>query len=112
MNPFMTANKMTGKQDLALSAVVTTVQAPTLYLKRLAAKVSELGGTTYVIGDLKTPDDFSLNNARFFSLKRQQAMSFRLSKLLPINRYARKNIGYLTAFVSGSEIIYETDDEC
>jgi hypothetical protein len=35
----------------------------------------------------------------------------RLPKLLPVNHYTRKNIGYLVAISRAAECIYETDDD-
>lgn len=64
-----------------------------------------------LIGDSKSPASFDLPNCDFYSVARQQALPFSLSKLLPLKHYARKNLGYLVAISSGAEIIIETDDD-
>jgi hypothetical protein len=46
-----------------------------------------------------------------YSIKSQNKLDFKLAKFLPLNHYARKNLGYLIAIKSGAEIIIETDDD-
>lgn len=64
-----------------------------------------------LIGDSKSPTDFNLDGCDFYSLERQQNLSFALASLLPIKHYSRKNIGYLIAKSKGAEIVIETDDD-
>lgn len=64
-----------------------------------------------VVGDLKTPETFSLAGCDYYSKERQDSLAFELVKNLPVNHYSRKNIGYLTAMSKGAEIIIETDDD-
>jgi len=64
-----------------------------------------------VIGDIKSPKSFSLNRCDYYSIERQQTLSFELSENLPFNHYARKNLGYLIAMSRGAEKIIETDDD-
>jgi len=45
------------------------------------------------------------------SLETQQALPFRLARLLPTGHYARKNLGYLLAMKERAPCIYETDDD-
>lgn len=64
-----------------------------------------------VIGDLKTPSDFQMNNCTFISLNDQQNSEFEVTSLIPENSYSRKMIGYLFAMKIGAERIFETDDD-
>jgi hypothetical protein len=64
-----------------------------------------------VVGDKKSPSDFKLNRCDFYGIERQRDLPFALAKSLPIQKYSRKNIGYLVAIAQGAEIIIETDDD-
>ena len=60
---------------------------------------------------LKTPDIYKHLNCIYLDLENRKYFISRLSKLIPLNHYARKNLGYLYAIKKGFEIIYETDDD-
>lgn len=66
-----------------------------------------------VIGDTTTPlwDLAETKHARFLSLEDQRKRYPDLSNRLPIRHYSRKNIGYLEAFFSDSDILFDTDDD-
>jgi len=64
-----------------------------------------------VIGDTKSPHDFSLSGCQFLSIEKQRKLPFGLATLAPERHYARKNIGYLVAMERGAELIIETDDD-
>jgi hypothetical protein len=64
-----------------------------------------------LIGDKKSPKEFSLTGCDFYSIERQQALNFELAGVLPLNNYARKNLGYLIAMSRGAKMIIETDDD-
>jgi hypothetical protein len=64
-----------------------------------------------IVGDQKSPPNFSIKGAQYLSIKQQEEMGFGLAKLLPKNHYSRKNIGYLEAIAKGAEVIVETDDD-
>ena len=64
-----------------------------------------------VVGDKKTPSDWSHNNVDFISIKAQESLNFELAKILPFNHYCRKMLGYLKAIKNGAECIIETDDD-
>ncbi len=92
------------------AVVITTIQSPT----KAVIDIANLLGKTFsivIIGDKKSPADFSVENASFYSVENQKHLNFSLSKLLPYNHYARKNIGYLIAVKNGAELILETDDD-
>ncbi len=64
-----------------------------------------------VIGDKKSPNSFKLKRCEFYSIEEQNRLKFSLTKALPYNHYARKNIGYLIAISKGADVIIETDDD-
>jgi len=64
-----------------------------------------------VIGDTKSPQDFSIEGCDFWGIEQQNNSPFELAKLLPANHYCRKNIGYLIAIKNGAQHIIETDDD-
>ena len=71
----------------------------------------ELGFNFYVIGDTKTPADYSLPRARYTNVEAQLRSGLSYARLCPTRHYARKNIGYLMAMRDGAELITETDDD-
>ncbi|MDR1897757.1 MAG: DUF288 domain-containing protein, partial [Prevotellaceae bacterium] len=80
-------------------------------LKKIATDISNRNISFIIVGDAKSPADFSLAGCDFYSIERQQMLEFSLVKQLPKNHYARKNIGYLIAMKSGANTIIETDDD-
>ncbi|WP_109313748.1 hypothetical protein [Ruegeria sp. AU67] len=64
-----------------------------------------------VVGDRKTPDNWSCDGAEYLSVERQLSLGFRLSDALPFDHYCRKMIGYLLAARNGAEMIVDTDDD-
>jgi hypothetical protein len=67
-----------------------------------------------LIGDKKTPIEKSSlvsRNVSFFDLETQINSQFISARILPVNHYARKNIGYLYAAELGASWISETDDD-
>lgn len=94
-----------------LYSVVTTIQPPTISIQGLCRSLRRVKGQLLVIGDRKGPQEYGIDGAELFTLDRQLALPLRLAKLLPVNHYARKNIGYLVAISRGAACIYETDDD-
>lgn len=92
------------------AVVITSIQAPTKAVLKIA---KQLGKTfdIIVIGDKKSPPDFSVKNVNFYSIEKQSNIGSKLAKILPYNHYARKNIGYIIAMRNGAELILETDDD-
>ena len=93
------------------SVVVTSISAPNPVLRELASQCKARGLTFYVIGDVPSPADFSLEGCEFYSLERQRSTGLKLAGLLPTRHYARKNIGYLLAMRAKSGLLLETDDD-
>ena len=89
--------------------VVTTVHGLTDDLRRWQEMAE--GWHIVVVGDTKTPPMPSSPMLTYLNLEGQEAMATPFVDLMPLNHYARKNIGYLWAIQQGACIIYETDDD-
>ena len=92
--------------------VITTIaSSKNFILKKYAKDAIKKNINFIIIGDKKSPSKFSLKGANYFSLQKQRSLNFNLSKLLPVNSYSRKNLGYLIAMKNNPELIIETDDD-
>jgi len=91
-----------------LPIVITSIFKPT---KAIRAFSKRKGSKLIVVADAKTPKDWQAKNAEFISVKDQNRLNLHLEELLPLNNYARKNLGYLYAMRNDSQIIAETDDD-
>lgn len=80
-------------------------------MQELADGCIRRGMPFFVIGDAKSPPEYSLPGAEFYSLRRQRETDFGFAKLCPELHYARKNVGYLLAIRAGAKVIVETDDD-
>jgi hypothetical protein len=80
-------------------------------LNQFAAAATRENVSFILVGDTKSPREFELQGCDFYSIQRQQELSFQLSKILPTKHYARKNIGYLVAIKNGAKVIIESDDD-
>ncbi|MBI2009546.1 MAG: DUF288 domain-containing protein [Candidatus Chisholmbacteria bacterium] len=88
--------------------VVTSIHSPRKEIKALA-KIPDwkLVG----VGDANTPRDWFLPQVDYLSVKRQSRLFPEFSHMVPLNTYARKNLGFLYAMKNGAMIIAETDDD-
>ena len=92
--------------------IITTIASSKNFILKKYAKIALKNNIEFIIiGDKKSPLNFSLKGAKYFSLKEQKSLKFNLSKILHINHYSRKNLGYLIAMQNNPEIIIETDDD-
>lgn len=90
------------------SVVITTIFEPSKAVEIIAERDDlEL----IVVGDNKTPKDWSWPSVEYISVESQSNLGFDLSEKLPFNHYCRKMIGYLVAAKNGAEIIVDTDDD-
>lgn len=80
-------------------------------MKRLVRALVEQGTSLVVVGDGKGPNEFPLAGTKLLSLDEQLRTPYRISQILPVGHYARKNVGYLHAMQQGTDCIYETDDD-
>jgi hypothetical protein len=88
--------------------VITSINAPTIAVREFA---KWRGWTTIVVGDRKSPADWSCPGVVYLSLEDQCDLFPDFSSFLPENTYLRKMIGYLYAFKNGAEAIFESDDD-
>jgi len=88
--------------------VVTTINPPTAGVQKLGKLFP---GALIVVGDNKTPSNWSCDDAWFLPIKGQYKSGFEFVDHAPQNHYARKNIGYLQAMRLGASVIYDTDDD-
>jgi len=94
-----------------LIAVVTTIQAPTPAMGRLATALADHNGQFLIAADRKGPSAYPLAGAQLLTLQDQLDAPLRLPGLLPFNHYVRKNAAYLVAISRRPSCIYETDDD-
>ncbi|GFR73884.1 conserved uncharacterized protein [Elysia marginata] len=88
--------------------VVTSILQPTpdvMFLSKIP------GWKVLVVGDTKTPGNWSYPNCVFLNIADQETLGLSLAELTPYRSYARKNLGYLFAVAHGANVIYETDDD-
>jgi len=95
-------------------AVTTIADQDSLGVKRLI-KWSEICSAQLVLmGDKKSPvwnKNKLPRNVHYFSIEDQNFRWPRLSQLIPLNHYGRKNLAYLWAIENGIEILLDTDDD-
>jgi hypothetical protein len=91
--------------------VVTTINSPNDILRQLADGANAHGMRFLVIGDTKTPANFSLQYAEYMTVEEQVRRFPEFCSVLPTKHYARKNVGYLAAIAGGATEIQETDDD-
>ena len=93
--------------------VMTTNRNPTEQIKQLV-KVP-LPWTIVMVERDKIENskwgDFKHESLVYLSLEDQKALCYETTKHIPINSYARKNIGYLFAIQHGAREIFDADDD-
>jgi hypothetical protein len=94
------------------SLVITSIANDHNPILKTWAKGAKKHNTDFIlIGDEKSPINFSLKDCDYYSASKQRLLGFELARELPFNHYSRKNIGYLLAMAKGSEVIIESDDD-
>lgn len=92
--------------------IITSIAKPDHPVLVKFAEEARVHGVPFiVVGDTKSPTEFTLPGCDFYSIERQLALHFELAHLLPLKHYARKNLGYLIAMSQGARTIIETDDD-
>ncbi len=94
-----------------VSLVVTSISAPNSELREISNQCKARGFPFYVIGDVPSPSNFSIDGCEFYSLERQKTTGLKIAELLPTRHYSRKNIGYLLAMRTRPSMLLETDDD-
>ena len=90
--------------------VITTINPPG-NTARVISKLCESDWSGIVVGDTKTPPDWSAPNITFLSIDDQRDLFGELAALIPSRHYSRKNLGYAYAIANGANVILETDDD-
>jgi len=93
------------------SVVVTSINSPNEILKAISDGCRKNGFNFILIGDTKSPQNFSLEGCDYYSIDKQLQTKFIFPEKCPTKHYARKNLGYLLAISKGSHLIFETDDD-
>ncbi len=92
-------------------SILTTIQTPTPSILVLVSFGRQFDMPVLAIGDRKSPVCEWPAGSEFLSLGRQEALNFKITGLLPVDHYSRKNIGYLEAMVRGATLLFDTDDD-
>ncbi len=88
--------------------VTTTINPPTKAVRLFDAMPDwEL----VVVGDRKTPPDYSLERGRYIGPDEQEAIDKTLSDLIGWNCIQRRNFGFIVAREMGAEIVAVVDDD-
>ncbi|CAM3027294.1 hypothetical protein JHFBIEKO_3083 [Methylobacterium mesophilicum] len=93
------------------AVVVTSINHPTRAVVEIARDAALLNAQFVIVGDHKSPPEFTQPGATYLSLDAQARTGFRYAEIAPAQHYARKNIGYLNAIAAGATILIETDDD-
>jgi len=88
--------------------IITTINKPSKSVEKI---YEYFGDGLIVIGDKKTPTDWSYKDAKYISPDNQRELEFVCRYYIPDNHYSKKNIGYLMAMKERATLIYDTDDD-
>jgi hypothetical protein len=91
--------------------VITTINKPTKAIVEYSKTAKRMGWKLLIVGDAKTPADYANFDCEFLPLDAQHKNWGEFSRLVPLNHYCRKNIGYLHAFQNGADWVFDTDDD-
>jgi len=93
----------------ALWGVTTTINLPTLAVQQ----IGRLGFCLAVVGDKKTPRNWSIDaaNVIFLDVEAHGSLGYDSETITPFNSFARKTLGYLFAIQHGAESLYDFDDD-
>lgn len=88
--------------------MTTTINSPTEAIRRFDNLADwEL----IVIGDLRTPRNYRLDNGRYISPEFQEAYDLELSDSIGWNCIQRRNFGLLIAYETGADVVALVDDD-
>ena len=88
--------------------VITTINSPS---KAISEFVKWTDWQVVVVGDRKTPANWSCDGAIYLGMDEQRASFGELSCAIPENTYVRKMLGYSYAIRHGATAIFESDDD-
>ena len=96
---------------MKIAFVITSINKPNNIVRSYAKLCKKKKIDFIIIGDQKSPKNFTLKYAKFFNIKEQKKLNFNYTKICISNSYVRKNIGYLIAIKNGANLIVESDDD-
>ena len=96
---------------MSVAYVITSIQPPTPGVEEIARRATRDGSRLFVLGDRKSPSNWTCAGADYLDFEAQQKLPFNLARELPANTYGRKMLGYLLATEAGFTSIRETDDD-
>lgn len=96
------------KRPVKKFIIITSIFPPT---EAVHAFASREGYQLVVVGDKKTPANWSCAGAIYLGVDEQMALNSELASSIPYNHYGRKMLGYLYAIQQGAEVIIDTDDD-
>jgi hypothetical protein len=105
------SNQVSANMDESYAIVVTTINYPTSAVAEITRNAGKLNASFFLVGDQKSPADFTQPGAIYLDLEAQRRTGFGYAALAPTCHYARKNVGYLAAIRDGASVIIETDDD-
>ena len=90
--------------------IITSIFDPSVPIYHYATKDD---WDLIMVADTKTPVEKyqGMMNCQVLTLKKQPQLFPELANLVPLNHYARKNLGYMYAIQQGYQLIAETDDD-
>jgi hypothetical protein len=88
--------------------VTTTINPPTVAIEKFDRMP---GWELLVIGDLKTPADYKLENGKYFNPDLQENYDKKLSDAIGWNCIQRRNFGLLIAYDMGADVVAVVDDD-
>ena len=93
--------------------VITTYKNPNNYIESLLKVPDPWKIVVVQNGKIQknTWESFDSNKLIYLSIEDQNNLCYQTTNYIPIESYARKNIGYLYAIQHGAEEIFETDDD-
>ena len=94
-----------------IAVIITSINKLNRNIQNLSFNSKKKNWSFIVIGDKKSPKNFSLKYGKYFNIRDQKKTKINFAKICPLNSYARKNIGYLLAIKNKTEVIIETDDD-
>ncbi len=97
-----------GVQSVPPFVVITSIFPPTAAVRHFAERAPD---RLIVVGDRKTPAEWTLPHAEYLAPEGQIADGGALARTLPWNHYSRKMLGYLRAVQRGAAVIFDTDDD-
>lgn len=93
------------------SIVITSINLPTRAVSLFREYSDSKNIDMYVIGDVKTSNEWCHQNVYFKSVDQQLSDHKKFANLLPMGHYSRKNLGYIYSYLDGVETILDTDDD-